>query len=90
MLLKLTWADKASRPHIDGEKVDRSAFKQINLGTDDKVRIVVALMAHIRSVPKPVARATETDHQFIMQTEDPTVMRLRGADRISIGMPLVV
>lgn len=60
--------------------MDRNAFKQINLDTDDKVRIVVALMAHIRSLPKPVARTTGTDHQFIMQTEEPTVVRLRNTD----------
>lgn len=60
--------------------MDRNAFKQIQLSTDHKLRIVVAWMNYIRKEPKPVPRSAETDKEFIRQTEEPTIARLRDTD----------
>lgn len=60
--------------------MDRNAFKQIELTNGDKVRIVVAWMRHIRTLPTPVARSTETDQQFIMQTSESAIVHLRDSD----------
>ncbi|MGO4479763.1 hypothetical protein AB4Z32_26340 [Massilia sp. 2TAF26] len=60
--------------------MDRNAFRQINLGTAEKVSIVVDWMRYVRTLGTPVPRDRETEASFILQSEEPIIMELRDAD----------
>jgi len=60
--------------------VDQNAFKQINLSTSDKVRIVVAWMEFICHMQSPVLRNKVTNSYFIAESNESVIIRLRSSD----------